>query len=73
MKSNNNDRTPRGVRLNKPQDVRRLLSRLVNQTISGKMETDSLRAITYACSMILKSLETGELSERIAQMEEKIK
>lgn len=72
MKSNNNDKTPRGVRLNKPQNVRRLLARLVNQTISGDMETDTLRAITYACSMILKSLETGELSERLKTLEERL-
>ena len=72
MKSNNNDKPPRGVRLNKPQDVRRLLSRLVNQTISGNMETDTLRAITYACSMILKSLEVGELSDRLTKIEEKL-
>jgi len=73
MKSKPNDKSPRGVRLNRPQDVRRLLSRLVNQTISGNMETDSLRAITYACSMILKSLETGELSERLKVIEEQLK
>jgi hypothetical protein len=72
MKSNNKAGAPRGVRLNKPQDVRRLLSRLVNQVISGDMETDTLRAITYACSMILKSLETGELSERLKTLEEKL-
>lgn len=72
MKSNNNNKNQRGVRLNKPQDVRRLLSRLVNETISGKMETDRLRAITYACSMILKSLETGELAERLLKIEERL-
>ncbi len=72
MKSSNKGKTPRGVRLNKPQDVRRLLSKLVNQTISGDMETDSLRAVVYACSMILKSLEVGELSERLKSLEERL-
>jgi len=73
MKSTNKDKPLRGVRLSKPQDVRRLISRLVNQTIGGDMETDTLRAITYACSMILKSLETGELSERLKTIEERYK
>lgn len=72
MKSNNNDKPPRGVRLNKPQDVRRLLSRLINQAINGEINTDLLRAVTYAAAMILKSIETGELSERLTKIEEKL-
>ncbi len=61
-----------GVRLNKPQDVRRLLSRLINQTLAGSLEPDVLRCITYATSMILKSLEIGELEQRLSQIEEKL-
>ncbi len=73
MKSSNKAKPPRGVRLNKPQDIKRLLSRLINQAISGKINTDLLRAVTYAASMILKSLEVGELSERLKSIEERYK
>jgi hypothetical protein len=62
---------PRGVRLNKPQDVRRLLSRLINQAMRGEIDVDLLRAVTYASSMILKSLEVGELSDRLGEIEKR--
>lgn len=62
----------RGVRLNKPQDVRRLLSRLVNQAIAGEISTDLLRGCTYACHAILKSLEIGELEDRLKEIELKV-
>lgn len=66
-------RKPRGVRLNSPQSVRRLLSRLINQCIRGEINTDLLRAITYASSMILKSLELAELSDRLERIEKELK
>ena len=72
MKSNNKSKH-RGIRLNRAQDVRRLLSRLVNQTLQGGLETDVLRAVTYSCSMILKSLEIGELEDRLIALEERLK
>ena len=77
MKSKNKRNPPqgtkkRGVRLNRPHDVRRLLSRLINQALVGEIETDLLRAISYASSMVLKSLELGELSERLSKIEENL-
>jgi len=63
----------RGVRLNKPQDVRRLLSSLINDAIAAdEPDTDLLRAITYACSMILKTIEIGEMSDRLDRIERKL-
>ena len=44
----------RGVRLNRPDDVRRLLGRLINQTMENEIETDKLRAISYACQTIFE-------------------
>ncbi len=62
----------RGVRLNRPQDVRRLLSRLVNESLRHEIENDQLRVISYTCGMILKSFEIGELADRIEKVEESI-
>ena len=59
----------RAVRLNRPQDVRRLLSRLVNQVLKGEVEPEVLRVVTYASQTILKSLEVGELAERLDKIE----
>lgn len=77
MKSKGNHKTPRGasrgVRLNSPQAIRRLLSKLINQAINGEIDVDLLRGVTYAASMVLKSLETGELSERLKAIEERLK
>ena len=75
MKTNKNKGGPggtkRGVRLNRPQDVRRLLSRLINEALQEEINTDLLRAVTYACTNILKSFEAGELEERLTKIEEK--
>ena len=71
MKTNKKGKL-RGVRLNKPQDVRRLLSRLINQSLRDEIDTDLLRAVTYSCSIILKSLEVGELADKISELEEKV-
>jgi hypothetical protein len=76
MKSDKNKKAPggpkRGVRLNRPRDVRRLLARLINQALQKQIETDLLRAITYSCSMILKSLELSEFEERLSELETRL-
>ena len=72
MKTKKKAVPPRGVRLNKPQDVRRLLSRLINQAMVGEIDLDLLRGVTYASSMVLKSLELGEFSDRLDEVERKM-
>lgn len=77
MKSKNKRNPPQGkkkrhVRTNSAQGVRRLQSRLINQALNGEIDTDLLRAVTYACNTILKSLEVGELSDRLAEIERKL-
>ena len=72
MKSNKKVRS-RGVRLNKPQDVRRLLSRLINEALAAdEPETELLRAVTYASSLILKTIEIGEMNDRLDRIERKL-
>jgi hypothetical protein len=64
----------RGVRLNKPQDVRRLLQRVINQLMDDReMTNDKARVIATLSNTILKSMELGELEERLTAIEEKVK
>ena len=62
----------RGVRLNKPCDVKRLLNRCINETLAGKMQTDALRAVSYSCQCIIKIFEISEIEQRLMELEAKI-
>jgi hypothetical protein len=64
--------TPRGrpgFRFNRPDDVRRLLQRGINQTLKDELSTDKLRAISYAAQTILKVFELTVLEERLGRIE----
>jgi len=56
--------------LNRPQDVRRLLSRLIKQHLTDDISADTLRACTYAANVVLSSMEKGDLENRISKLEE---
>ncbi|MGE1118329.1 hypothetical protein [Bacillus altitudinis] len=61
------------VRLNKPQDVRRMLSRVINYLLTnGEMTSDKAKAINALSNTTLKSMEMGELQEEIEQLKEVI-
>jgi len=62
-----------GFRLNRPDDVRRLLQRGINDTLGDKLSTDKLRAISYAAQTILKVFELTTLEERLARIEEALR
>lgn len=55
------------LRLNKPQHVKRLLNQEINKVRKAKdMGTESkARVIGYLSNILLKSLEMGEMSERM--------
>ena len=59
-----------GIRLNKPDDVRRLLARGINQVLGDELSTDKLRAISYAAQTILKVFELTLLEQRLTRIEE---
>ena len=61
------------VRINRPYDVKRLLTRCVNQTLKDELSTDKLRAVSYACQCILKVFELVTLEERLCRIEEALK
>jgi hypothetical protein len=58
-----------GIRLNKPDDVRRLLARGINQVLGDELSTDKLRAISYAAQTILKVFELVSIEGRLDRIE----
>ena len=63
----------RNIRLNKPQDIRRLLSKVINTLLQdGEMSTDKAKTIATLSNTSLKSMELGNLAERIEQLERKL-
>jgi len=62
----------RGVRLQTASDIRRLLAKMINGTLRDEVSSDKLRAISYATSMLLKSVELGELTDRLEKIERRI-
>ncbi|WP_116316312.1 hypothetical protein [Bacillus subtilis] len=59
------------VRLNRPQDVRRMLSRVINYLLTtGEMTNGKAKAINALSNTTLKSMEMGELQEELEQLKE---
>lgn len=59
------------VRLNRPQDVRRMLSRVINHLLTtGEMTNEKAKAINALSNTSLKSMEMGDLQEAMEQLKE---
>jgi len=66
--------TPKGnIRLKKPQDVRRLLARIINELImSEHLSIERARVIATLSNNIIKAMEVGELDERMKEIEKRL-
>lgn len=61
---------PKGnIRLNRPQDVRRLLARVINELMQTPPTLDRARVIATLSNSIIKAMEVGELDERMKEIE----
>jgi len=60
------------TRLNSQTDCRRFLARAINDTNSGKMKPDFLRAMAYSIKILAGILSDSDLEERIQNLEETI-
>lgn len=58
------------VRLNKPQDVQKLLARTANMLIDDEISDTKARAIGYLCKIMLKGFETVDLQQQINELQE---
>ena len=65
---------PKGnIRLKKPQDVRRLLARIINELIQSEYPSiDRARVIATLSNSIMKAMEVGELDERMKEIEKRL-
>lgn len=63
------------TRLNKPQDVRRMLSRIMNELLkNGTLDPiQKAKALGYLSSISLKAMEMSDLEERMADIEKALK
>ena len=57
------------VRLRTPDDVRRLLAKVVNRTLDGQMDTKTANTITLACNAILNSIRTDEQQQKLLELQ----
>ncbi|WP_096202088.1 hypothetical protein [Bacillus sp. FJAT-45350] len=60
------------VRLKKPQDVRRLLQRVINELLNDEpyMTTEKARVIATLSNSVLKSMEMSDLQEEMEKLKE---
>ena len=58
------------VRLNDADGVRRLLQRVINALLDDEISENKARTIGYLSNIVLKSLEVGELEERVTELEQ---
>ena len=58
-----------GVKLGNAQDCRRLLSKQVNAVLKGECSQETLRVVSYAVSVLLKTFEQSEFAEKLKNLE----
>lgn len=57
------------IRLNNPQQVKRLLNRAINDLLKDEIDANKARCIGYLSSILLKAIETEEIESRLAELE----
>jgi len=62
----------RNIHLTRPQDVRRLISSLINKSLNEEIESSQLRTIAYCCTVLLQSMEAGDIEKRIKAIEDRL-
>ena len=61
------------IRLIKPQDVRRMLARVINELLQEEPPTiDRARVIATLSNSIIKAMEVGEMDQRMHEIEKQL-
>ena len=63
----------RAFKLKKMADVRRFLSRIINQLDAGEIEESKGRTLAYMASILKMVIETGDLEKRLETIEKRLK
>lgn len=68
-----NEHFTKNIRINKPQDIRRMIAKVINILLQeGEMTTDKAKTIATLSNTALKSMELGELAERLEKIEQQL-
>lgn len=59
----------RQTHLTRPQDVRRLLSKIVNQVINSELDVNKANCVGQLCNVLLRAMEKSDLEQRIEELE----
>ncbi|MFD6210207.1 hypothetical protein [Peribacillus sp. NPDC060253] len=69
-----NEHFTKNIRINRPKDIRKIIARVINILLQdGELTTDKARTIATLSNTALKSMELGELAERLDKIEEQLK
>ncbi|MEY8735571.1 hypothetical protein AB9M92_25875 [Peribacillus frigoritolerans] len=69
-----NEHFTKNIRINRPQDIRKMIARVINILLQdGEMTTDKAKTIATLSNTALKSMELGELVERLDKIEEQLR
>ncbi|WP_071461359.1 hypothetical protein [Bacillus massilinigeriensis] len=61
----------KNIRLNRPQDIRRMVGKVINILLQdGEMTIDKAKTIATLSNTALKSMELGDLVERMNKIEQ---
>ena len=64
----------RGAQIKKPQDCIKLMNRLINICLNGCTDEElvRLKAIAYTVSTLIRVFESGEIEDRLENLEERL-
>jgi hypothetical protein len=63
----------KNIRLNRPQDIRRMVGKVINILLQdGEMTIDKAKTIATLSNTALKSMELGDLAERMSKIEKMV-
>lgn len=69
-----NEHFTKNIRINRPQDIRKMIARVINILLQdGEMTTDKAKTIATLSNTALKSIEQGELAERLDKIEAQLR
>jgi hypothetical protein len=67
----NGSKFTKNIRLNRPQDIRRMVGKVINILLQdGEMTIDKAKTISTLSNTALKSMELGDLAERMNKIEQ---
>lgn len=64
--------TRKRLKMSKPKEVRRAISRVANMVLNGELEAKKANTILYACNITLSAIRTVEQEERLDELEKEL-